>query len=906
MSSFIFCPSCQGRGRTNRQECFACHGEGLYRWFGGYLLYWKKDYLYSSALKNTLLLVQSAILNIILVLFGIVGLIFGLSAILNFFGFSFHFPWPRERLLLLFLFSLITDLYLFYSYCFFREKQKKISPASFTKRKTLPMNWDEIRSLGKRNKINVCSALSKQSETVINRSWKLAIKLKHLEITPLHLMDALLEDKEVLLAVSRLGLSKKGLKTSLDKAMSCLKQKEGLKKNISYSVLFKKIMLESYAIAGGKKHLSVEPLDIFEAIFYFPNRVGDIFYDLEIGKPEIINVCLWIDVYKSLEIQQKRFFQLARYKPKKGMDRAYTAIATPLINTYCQDLTEIGRQGYLNFCLDRKEEISSIFRAFESGQNGVILVGNPGVGKMTIINGIARRMVTEDVPSFLQDKRLVSLSLSQLVGGATRIGELEERLNLILREAIRSGNIIFFVRDIHNMIGVKGLKGELDISEILADAVKNRLIFLLSTSIPREYHRLIERSALGEALTEIPVLEPDDNTTIQILEVNIRFVEAREKVYFAYSALSKAVELSKRYLHERFLPEKAINLLNETAVFVANERGRGSVVQGSDVAYLVSKKLNIPLTKITIKESEKLLNLEQEIHKRIIDQDEAVKAVAAALRRARTELRDIKRPIVNLLFLGPTGVGKTELAKTVSSIYFGSEGEMVRLDMSEYQTKESIDRLIGSPDGKMSGHLTEAIRRNPYTLLLLDEIEKSHPDILNIFLQVMDDGRLTDASGRTIDFTNVILIGTSNAGTAFIQDEIKKGTPLSEINQVLVREKLRSYFRPEFLNRFDDIIVFKPLGRKEIREIAKLMLKKLAIRLEKKGIKFQASEEAIDELASLGFDPTFGARPLRRVIQERVNNALANYFLKGKLSRRDIAILEKGGKIKVVKPESRN
>jgi len=510
-------------------------------------------------------------------------------------------------------------------------------------------------------------------------------------------------------------------------------------------------------------------------------------------------------------------------------------------------------------------------------------------------------MVVEDVPPFLQDKRLVSLNLSYLISGATQRGELEQRLNLIISEAVRSGNIVFFIRDIHNMVGVKGMGGELDISEILADAIKKKLVYVLSTSIPQEYYRLIERTALGEVLSMVSIAPPNDEVNLQILGLNANRIEAKEGVYFSYKALKATLEFSKRYIHERFLPEKAINLLKECAILVRNQKGKNSFVKEEDVAFLVSSKTNIPLTSITQTESKKLLNLEKEIHKRIINQEEAVKLVASALRRARVELRDTRRPIANLLFLGPTGVGKTELAKTVSYVYFGSEKQMVRIDMSEYQTKESIDRLIGSPDGSSAGYLTEAVRKNPYTLLLLDEIEKAHPDILNLFLQVMDDGRLTDSLGRTVDFTNVILIGTSNAGTSFIQEEIKKNTPLEKIRQDLIQEKLQDYFKPEFLNRFDSIVVFKPLTKENIKEIARLMLNKLARQVEEKGIILKFTEEAISELAQKGFDPLFGARPLRRVIQEEVNDALARFLLENKISRGDIAILEKGCKIRIQK-----
>ena len=293
--------------------------------------------------------------------------------------------------------------------------------------------------------------------------------------------------------------------------------------------------------------------------------------------------------------------------------------------------------------------------------------------------------------------------------------------------------------------------------------------------------------------------------------------------------------------------------------------------------------------------------MESDIHARVIGQDQAVKAVAAALRRSRAELREQKRPIANFLFLGPTGVGKTELSKTVAQVYFGDEENMIRLDMSEYQEKSSIYRLIGAPGDKEGGLLTEAVRKKPFSLVLLDEIEKAHPDILNVFLQVMDDGRLTDNTGRTVDFTNTIIVATSNAGTDYIQDEIKKNTPIEEIQRVLVQEKLKTFFRPEFLNRFDGIIVFKPLTQEEVLQIAWLQLYKIQEQMAEKGIHLQITEQAAEELAREGFDPLFGARPLKRVINEKVNDALANYMLQGKIGRRDVVYLEPGGKLRIDK-----
>ncbi|MBI5467487.1 MAG: ATP-dependent Clp protease ATP-binding subunit, partial [Candidatus Kerfeldbacteria bacterium] len=395
-------------------------------------------------------------------------------------------------------------------------------------------------------------------------------------------------------------------------------------------------------------------------------------------------------------------------------------------------------------------------------------------------------------------------------------------------------------------------------------------------------------------------MTPDE--ALVVLESRVGPLEARHNVFFTYDAIDRAIELARRYLHQRTLPGSALEVLEQAAVLAKKERGQKTLVMPEDVATIVSEEGHVKATAVTSQEQAKLLNLEQEMHQRVVGQDEAITAVANALRRARAELRDNKRPIANLLFLGPTGVGKTELAKTVAAVYFGSEEVMIRLDMSEYQDISSIHRLIGAPPGyagTTNGFLTEAVRARPFSLVLLDELEKAHPDVLNIFLQVMDDGRLTDGSGRTIDFTNVIIIATSNAGTQHIQNRMRDGAGVETIKSELMSSELQQYFRPEFLNRFDSIVVFTPLSPIQVSKIVGLMIAEIANRLAARGITFRASAEAISELALSGFDPLYGARPLRRMVQEKVDNALAQFLLQGKLGRRDVAVLEPGGTIRV-------
>ncbi|HEU0051085.1 MAG TPA: ATP-dependent Clp protease ATP-binding subunit, partial [Patescibacteria group bacterium] len=411
------------------------------------------------------------------------------------------------------------------------------------------------------------------------------------------------------------------------------------------------------------------------------------------------------------------------------------------------------------------------------------------------------------------------------------------------------------------------------------------------------------RRSLGPKFGKVMVQELSPDDSIRVLLAKSGTIEYQNSVFFSYAALEKTVQLAARYIRDARLPESAIQIAKEAAVRARKEHGEGSFVMVDDVASVVHEKTNIPVEAVTQDESAKLLNLEERLHKRVIGQEEAVMAVAQAIRRARAEMREGKRPIANFLFLGPTGVGKTELAKAVAAEYFGSEQAMVRLDMSEYQDASSVARVIGAPGDNRGGLLTEAVRNRPFTIVLLDELEKAHPDILTLFLQVMDDGRLTDGVGRTVDFTNVVLIATSNAGTNFIQDQVKAAVPLEQIKTALLERELKGIFRPEFLNRFDGVIVFKPLTMDDVTQIAWLMVNGIAKRLEEKGIIFRADDAAVEELAQIGFDPLFGARPLRRVIQEKVENGLADLVLRQAVGRRDTVTLLSGAKLAVDKAE---
>lgn len=754
----------------------------------------------------------------------------------------------------------------------------------------------EIRDLGeetKKSKVNVARAYSTTGTKSVEEAYELAERFGQ-TVEPLHLFVGTLSTDPVKILFVRLGLSFETVKAPLNRKLNGLP-----KGKVKFSDQARETLLAAYLNAYEHGRELVGPVELFLESYRRDEFIQELFYGIGIESEQVENAVAWIRIDEELRKRYEEYQRAASRKPTGAMNRAYTAVATPMLDQVSEDLTVAGVYGRLPMLVDREQELESIFRVIEGGNESVVLVGPPGVGKQSIVYGIAERMVSERVPQVMRDKRLIRLSIPHLTSGASP-EVVQERLLMVLNETARSKNIILVIENIEQITGLTaGGEMSVDLASVLIDALNRRFTFLIATTTPEAYASAIERTALGQVLQKVRVDEPEINEAIQILEAKIGVMEYKNKVIFSYAAVEEAVKLSDRYMHDQYLPDKAIEICEETALAVNKAKGANSLVAREDVARIISEKTKIPMSQVAEEEKAKLLKLEEVLHERMIGQNDAVDAVASALRRARTELRSDNRPIANFLFLGPTGVGKTELAKTTAEAYFGREESMIRFDMSEYQNESSITRLIG---GKGEGGLlTEAVRENPFTLLLLDELEKAHPDILNLFLQVMDDGRLTDGAGRTIDFTNVILIATSNAGTEFIQSEVKKGTPLEQIKNNLIEEELKGVYRPEFLNRFDAVIVFKPLTMDEVVQIAYLMIGQVEERLEAKGIHFKAEDAAVQELAEKGFDPKFGARPLRRVIQNEVDDAVARVLLEDKATRRDTIVLKHGGKIEIEK-----
>jgi ATP-dependent Clp protease ATP-binding subunit ClpC len=626
---------------------------------------------------------------------------------------------------------------------------------------------------------------------------------------------------------------------------------------------------------------------------------------------------------------------------------------TPTLEEYGSDLTAMAREGRVDPVVGREEEIEQTVEVLSRRtKNNPVLIGEPGVGKTAIVEGIAQRIVDGDVPDTLSDKRLLSLDLAGLVAGTRYRGDFEERLKKVIDEIrAHSDELIIFIDELHTVVGAGAAEGAMSASNMLKPALARGELHIIGATTIDEYRKNIEKdAALERRFQPILVPEPTVPDTIEILRGLRDRYEAHHQVRFTDEALVAAAELSDRYITDRFLPDKAIDLIDQAGARVrlrtrvpardkrerehrlsqlrrdkdeavtAEDYARASTLRDeidslsaqadatsgegdksvpevtpADIAEVVSRSTGIPVAQLTEEEKDRLLRLEENLHQRVIGQDDAVLAVAEAVRRSRAGLGDPDRPIGSFLFLGPTGVGKTELARALAEALFGSEDRMVRMDMSEFQERHTVSRLVGAPPGYVgyeeAGQLTEAVRRTPYAVLLLDEIEKAHQDVFNILLQVLDDGRLTDGQGRTVDFKNTVVIMTSNLGSDVISRRSLgfgadgSGGSNSGSLEERIMPRLREAFRPEFLNRIDEIIIFRQLDQTQLRQITSLLLEETKRRLHAQDITVDFTGEAVDWLAERGFQPEFGARPLRRTIQRQVDNRLSAILLDGRLSK---------------------
>lgn len=638
---------------------------------------------------------------------------------------------------------------------------------------------------------------------------------------------------------------------------------------------------------------------------------------------------------------------------------------TPNLEKYSVDLNKLAEEGGIDPVIGRNDEIQRVIQVLSRRtKNNPVLIGEPGVGKTAIAEGLAQKIVEGSIPDIVKDKRIVSLDLPGMIAGAKYRGEFEERIKSVINELTESKDVILFIDELHMIIGAGGAEGAIDASNILKPILAKGQIQIIGATTIDEYRKYIEKdSALERRLQPIMVEEPSVEDTIKILEGLRDRYEAHHGVKITDDAIRAAAELSSRYISDRFLPDKAIDLIDEAASkirvesFIApddlksleekleelqkekeeavnnqnfekaaeirdmerqikeelknkqvnweqKKHSSNMTVSYDEIAAIVSNWTGVPVSKMTTEESERLLKLEDTLHKKVIGQEQAVKAVSSSVRRARVGLKDPKKPVGSFIFVGPTGVGKTYLAKSLSEELFGDEDAMIRIDMSEYMEKHSVSRLVGSPPGYVGydegGQLTEAVRRKPYSVILFDEIEKAHPDVFNILLQILDDGRLTDSKGRTVDFKNTVIIMTSNVGATSIRKQnvlgfaSSKGVEKEEYEKMkeTITEELKKTFRPEFLNRIDEVIVFHALKEEHVREIVDIMINDLEKRMKKLDIRIRVTDATREHISAQGFDPVYGARPLERTIRRMIEDELAEEILKGNLSKDDEIVID--------------
>lgn len=653
----------------------------------------------------------------------------------------------------------------------------------------------------------------------------------------------------------------------------------------------------------------------------------------------------------------------ARYREELQKSRA-GASQTPTLDQYSRDLTEMAENGELDPVIGRDKQMLRVIQILcRRGKNNPCLIGEPGVGKTAIVEGLAQSIVNGTVPELIAGKRLVSLDMSGLVAKSKYRGEFEERIKKVINEVIADGNVILFIDELHTIIGAGGAEGALDASNILKPALARGQLQVIGATTIEEYRKYVEKdAALERRFQPVTVEEPSEEEAIEILNGLKSLYEKHHHVTITQEAVKAAVKLSVRYINDRFLPDKAIDLMDEAAAKlrldnfdasndmnrlrnekqllqdefeealseddidkarliktqiedaktrldkaykknIRNRNRKKPVLGENEIARVVSGWTKIPVTRLTENEAEKLSKLENTLHKRVIGQEEAVSAVAKAVKRGRVGLKDPARPIGSFLFLGPTGVGKTEVAKALAEAVFGNEDAMIRVDMSEYMEKHSVSKMIGSPPGYVGhedgGQLSEKVRRNPFSVILFDEIEKAHPDVFNILLQVLDDGRITDSQGRTVDFKNTIIIMTSNAGASSIIEPKRLGfgdmsdeKQDHELMKNNVMEEVRRIFKPEFLNRIDETIVFRTLNKDDMKKITALLMKELVKRAEDQlDIELTVRDSARTYIVEKAYDKKYGARPLKRKIQDEIENRLAEDIINGRIKRGDKVIV---------------
>lgn len=807
------------------------------------------------------------------------------------------------------------------------------------------------QSRGNREGINVFDYFSDRAQSLVQTGAQIAYGLNSKRLDTEHLLLAMLKSDDSLVKkiFKKFKLNQAQLADYLEQNVQKFDQQLATKQ-IHVSPRMKHVFQDSFQQAHGLQHAYIGPEHLLLSLLADNEGLAGIILRKH-----------------GLKYQILRDY-LAKEVKSDSKENEATQSSTPNLDKFSSDLTAEAHDGKMDPVIGRRDEVQRVVQILSRRtKNNPILLGEPGVGKTAIVEGLAQRIATGNVPETLKDKRVLSLDLSALLAGSKYRGEFEERIKNLMKEIDESdGKIILFVDEIHMLIGAGATEGPMDAANILKPALSRGGLQVIGATTLMEYKKYIEKdAALERRFQQVIVNEPSIEDTIEILKGLKDRYEAHHRVGIADEALESAARLSDQYINDRFLPDKAIDLVDEAAAKVhlavisapedlrelereikdwqkeeascvaaqdfkkaaecktkidilksekkeleeKNKIKAGTskaVVTAVDICELIAQSRGIEVSKISTAEANRFLHLESALAKKVIGQKDGIKAVSEAMRRSRAGLKDPRRPIGTFMFLGPTGVGKTELAKALTAEIFNDREAMVRLDMSEYMERHSVAKLIGSPPGYVGfdegGQLTEKIRRKPYSVILLDEIEKAHPDVFNILLQIFDEGRLTDAQGRTVDFKHTLIIATSNVGADLLQEHFQKSKKITQKLEAAVLKKMQTYFRPEFLNRMDDIIFFNPLTKPEVAEVLDLLVADTASRLVAKGIEFTVDEQVKKKLVDDGYSVDFGARPMKREVQKQIENPLASYLISGEFGEGDAvkAVLE-NGEIKFVK-----
>jgi len=685
-------------------------------------------------------------------------------------------------------------------------------------------------------------------------------------------------------------LDMSGIKSALKNKIKEYRETGG--RGLGYTQDYQDVISESLKISKKRNHKRLFAGDVLTALAAHDPVFKKILMEADLKKEDMENLTWWQESFRNKIKESKKWWEYKNLMKIGTLAKEWTSGYTLTLDKYSIDWTDIAKKQGFPEIIGHKEEIEQVERALGRREyNNVLLVGEPGVGRKAVIQGLVERSAFGESLPGINYKRVVELDLPSLLAGNSDSERVESLLDAIFKEAISAGNVILIINEFHNYIAVRPGAGQMDISGIIYSYLHLPEFQVVAVTDFSGLHKNIEQNpSILNLFEKIEVREISEQDTLMILENLVPVLEGKYKLFVSYPALREIISLSKRFLSALTFPKKAADLLDEAMIYV-KKTTKEKIVLPKHVAKIIEDKTQIPVGEMGVKEKEILLNLENLIHQRIINQEQAVREVSSALRRARAEIQVRSAPMGNFLFLGPTGVGKTETSKALAEIYFGSESKMIRLDMSEFQDTKDIARLIGSPGEE--GLLTTKIRENPFSIILLDEIEKAHSNILNLFLQVLDEGSLTDGSGRKVDFKNSIIIATSNAGYQIILKALDEKTEWA-----LVKEKLLDYifekaiFRPEFINRFDAVVVFSPLSKEHLLKISELMLQKIKKNLKEKGIEFLITPQLKEKIVELSYNIIFGAREMKRVIQDKVEDALAKALLAGELKRGNTAEID--------------